>query len=160
MSEDVSADLEDCPVAKDDAKKFAKMALIFSNPVTLSVHIGRDILFNGSKITTEMQAAYMAWYSAQFEEFGINMGKAMAQFWFGGEQAEALPESIEDDPKEHHRKRGHNGDKKHGDKKHKEKKDKKHGDKKEHHKKEKMGKHGDKREHHESIPEDAERFIF
>jgi hypothetical protein len=72
------------------------MSVAFSNPASLSWHIGKDLVVHGVDIYHEVMAAVSAMESnpKKFYDFGFNVGRAGAQIIVGQEGPEEIPETT------------------------------------------------------------------
>ena len=85
-----------CASIPGDFRKIAELAAAFSNPVTLVIKIGIDLVFHGKSIYKEIKAAIAAFEAdpRNYFGFGYNIGSAAAHI-FIGEQGEALRKEIQ-----------------------------------------------------------------
>lgn len=85
-----------CASIPGDFRKIATLAAAFSNPVTLVIKIGLDLIFHGKSIYNEIKAAIAAYQAdpRDYYGFGYNVGSAAAHI-FIGEQGDALRKEIE-----------------------------------------------------------------
>jgi hypothetical protein len=77
----------DCKGIEGDFKKLAEMAVVFSNPESAVIHVGKDIIIHGISIYHEVTAAVKALEVTpkKYYDFGFNIGKAAAQIIIGEE---------------------------------------------------------------------------
>jgi hypothetical protein len=83
----VKSAMTDCKDIEKDWKKLEEMALVFSNPQSAVVHIGKDIIVHGHDIFKEIKGAIKAYDTTprDYYHFGFNVGKAGAQIILGEE---------------------------------------------------------------------------
>jgi hypothetical protein len=84
-------------VTKRELEIFEHMLAEFSDPKSLAIKAGKNIVLNGVEIYKEISAAYTSYKVAEYENFGRDMGVAMALVLIGAcdEKAEACDESSE-----------------------------------------------------------------
>ena len=85
-----------CPGVVADWDKLASMASIFKSPMAFAYHVGQDILVNGVSIFHEIEAATVAWSAKNYEEFGKDVGEALAHLVLGGASQADL--TLAEDP--------------------------------------------------------------
>lgn len=79
----VKTAVSDCKGVEGDFEKLEAMAAIFSNPQSVVIHIGKDLVVHGHDIFKEVKRAISAYDSHDFKNFGYNIGKAAAQIIIG-----------------------------------------------------------------------------
>jgi len=82
----IENDMQYCKNVDADWVKLKNMVSIFQHPMSLVYHIGKDLSVNGIEIFTEVKSAITDYQSSQWEEFGINVGKATAKTILGMER--------------------------------------------------------------------------
>lgn len=75
--------LKDCASLKADWKRLSEMAAIFSSPSSFAYHVGKDLIINGRQIYSEVNNAITDYHSAQWQDFGYNVGMAAAKLIVG-----------------------------------------------------------------------------
>jgi hypothetical protein len=76
--QEASSELVDCETAEEDFEKLARMASSFAHPWAFAFHAGMNIIIDHVEITDEIHAAVQAWDAPDFQEFGFNVGEALA----------------------------------------------------------------------------------
>ncbi len=66
--------LKDCSSVKNDLSILAKMAEIFSHPLSLIWQVGKSLVVNGSDIFDKISKAITAYKNGEYFEFGKNIG--------------------------------------------------------------------------------------
>ena len=74
----LGAMMKDCPKVKGDFEKLEYMASVFSSPQTFAWHLSKDLLVNGVNIYNEITDSVTQWKSNNYEDFGKDVGKALA----------------------------------------------------------------------------------
>ena len=62
------------------------MAKVFTNPVELVYDVGKALILHGVDIYHEMSSSISSFSVGDYNMFGFNMGKAMAQVFLGSKQ--------------------------------------------------------------------------
>ena len=79
----ISAMMKVCPKVKGDFEKLEYMASVFSSPQTFAWHVAKDLFVNGVNIYKEVTDSVTQWKSKNYEDFGKDVGKALAQLLVG-----------------------------------------------------------------------------
>ena len=70
--------VKDCKGVEGDFEKLTKMAAYFSNPESIVIHIGKDLVIHGHDIYKEIKGAISAYDKHDYYNFGFEIGKAAA----------------------------------------------------------------------------------
>jgi len=90
----VKAGMSDCSDLKADWGKLEAMIKIFDSPTSFAYHVGKDLMVNGKDIFSEIEAAVTDYESANWEDFGFQVGEAAAKTLLGEEpKVAAMPGS-------------------------------------------------------------------
>jgi hypothetical protein len=81
--EDLSSILGDCQEVTQLWSTINTWAHTFTNPISFAMHVGTDILVNGSDIYNDIEGAISTWENQDFEKFGEDVGDAMAKIIVG-----------------------------------------------------------------------------
>ena len=73
----------DSDVTKREIEIFESMLKSFEDPKSLAIKAGQNIVLNGVEIYHEISAAYTSYKVAEYENFGRDMGVAMALVFIG-----------------------------------------------------------------------------
>jgi hypothetical protein len=87
--QEASLELVDCDAAEEDFARLAHMASSFAHPWAFAFHAGMNIIINHVEITNEIQTAIQAWDAPDYQEFGFNVGEALAHVLVAEENAQA-----------------------------------------------------------------------
>lgn len=79
----ISGDLQDCAGGVTGIENLVKMAEGFSSPVDFAYHVGKDLLLHGVDIYSEVNDAVTAYGASNYNKFGEDIGKALAQVLLG-----------------------------------------------------------------------------
>lgn len=79
----ISSAVKDCKGVTGDFEKLEETAAIFSNPESVVIHIGKDLIIHGKNIFSEVNGAIKAYDKKDFYHFGFNIGKAASQILIG-----------------------------------------------------------------------------
>jgi hypothetical protein len=74
--------LKDCASMKNDLSILAKMAEIFTHPLSLIWQVGKSLIVNGSDIFSKISDAITADKKVKYFEFGKNVGLALSEVFF------------------------------------------------------------------------------
>lgn len=74
--------LKDCTSVQNDIQILAKMAEIFSHPLSLIWQVGKSLIVNGSDIFDKISQAITAYKNGQYFDFGKNIGQALSEVFF------------------------------------------------------------------------------
>ena len=86
----IQGDISDCEVSAEDAKKLADMAKNFKSPWSFAFTVGKNILLNGVDIYHEISDAVTAYDSADYYNFGYDVGEALEEVLVGGKPSDFL----------------------------------------------------------------------
>ena len=75
----ISGDIKTCKEGITGIDNLIKMAESFKSPWSFAYHVAHDLLVNGVEIFHEVDSAISDYDASNFEGFGENIGKAMAQ---------------------------------------------------------------------------------
>lgn len=75
--------IKQCEGVEADVVALEKMLEVFNNPHTFAFHVGKDLMINGVQIYKEINDAVKQFESANYFEFGEDLGLALAQLIFG-----------------------------------------------------------------------------
>lgn len=75
--------MADCSSTQADWQKLENIAKDLSNPKSIAMHIGKDILVNGKDIFSEVTTAVSDYKSSQWKDFGKQVGEAAAKVVLG-----------------------------------------------------------------------------
>ena len=78
--------IQDCKGAEQDTKNLLIMIQAFKNPTTFIYDIAKSLLLNGREIYHYITSAVSAYKNQQWEQFGQDVGQALAAVIFGGQQ--------------------------------------------------------------------------
>merc|ERR1712228_116171 len=81
----ISGDIKDCKAGISGFESLIQMAKNFENPWSFAYHVGKDLLVNGVKIYHEVDDAIADYEVSDYNGFGENIGKALAQVLIGEE---------------------------------------------------------------------------
>lgn len=87
--------VKDCESIKDSMGKIAKMAEIFAHPWSLVWQVGKNLFVNGADIFGKISLAMQSYQSAQYYEFGKNLGEALSEVFFNQTNQEAVKRVID-----------------------------------------------------------------
>lgn len=59
------------------------MAKVFTNPVELVYNVGKALILHGVNIYHEISSSVTSFSTGDYNMFGFNMGKAMAEVFLG-----------------------------------------------------------------------------
>jgi len=83
--QDVETAVSDCASIATEWATIVEWSHNFSDPWSLAIHVGTDILVNGSQIYSDITGAVSAWDSQEYETFGEDVGNALAKIIVGQE---------------------------------------------------------------------------
>jgi len=83
--EDLGHALEDCKSVTTLWSTITNWAHTFTNPISFAYHVGKDVLVNGSSIYNDIEGAISSWEAGQYEQFGEDVGDALAKVIVGME---------------------------------------------------------------------------
>jgi len=87
----VKTGMSDCSDLKADWGKLESMIEVFNSPTSFAYHVGKDLVLNGKDIFSEIESAVTDYESANWEDFGYQVGEAAAKTILGNEPAVAEP---------------------------------------------------------------------
>jgi len=67
------------------------MIKVFSSPTSFAYHVGKDLMVNGKDIFGEIESAVTDYESANWEDFGYQVGEAAAKTILGEEPVVTMP---------------------------------------------------------------------
>lgn len=70
------------------------MAKVFTNPVELVFNVGRALILHGVNIYDEISSSVSSFSVGNYNMFGFNMGKAMAEVFLGYQSKQAEVEDA------------------------------------------------------------------
>ena len=88
LVEDLANTIHACAGDVKQIENLINMAKTFSNPISFAWHAGKDLLIHGVDIYHEINDAIIQYDASNYEGFGEDVGKAMAQVLIGAEQQE------------------------------------------------------------------------
>lgn len=59
------------------------MAKVFTNPIELTYNVGKALILHGINIYDEISASVTSFSAGNYNTFGFNMGKALAEVFLG-----------------------------------------------------------------------------
>tara|TARA_B110000285_G_C15086888_1_gene596723 strand:+ start:494 stop:1732 length:1239 start_codon:yes stop_codon:yes gene_type:complete len=83
--------MSDCSNLKADWSRLETMVSVFNSPTSFAYHVGKDLLVNGRDIFGELETAVTDYESANWHDFGFQVGEAAAKTLIGTEPAVAMP---------------------------------------------------------------------
>jgi len=83
--EDLSSVLGDCQSVVSLWSTIETWAHTFTNPISFAMHVGKDILVNGTDIYNDIEGAISTWDQGEYEQFGEDVGDALAKIIVGME---------------------------------------------------------------------------
>jgi len=75
---------------KKELTKLEDLAKAFSNPASFAYHVGKDILVNGVQIYHEIKDSIVQYDAGNYQLFGEDIGRALAQILIGGKMQKAF----------------------------------------------------------------------
>ena len=81
--EGIGKALGDCKSIEKDVSKLIQMAAVFKSPISFAWHLGKDLIVNGVQIYHEINQSITEYKAAQYYDFGVDAGKALALVVFG-----------------------------------------------------------------------------
>merc|ERR1712195_321921 len=87
----VKSGMSDCSNLKADWGKLEAMIKVFSSPTSFAYHVGKDLMVNGKDIFGEIESAVTDYESANWEDFGYQVGEAAAKTILGEEPVVTMP---------------------------------------------------------------------
>jgi len=84
----ISGDVATCKKAPADIKRIEEITKAFTNPWSVAFHIAKDLIVNRVDIFHEIETSVTDWRSAKYEDFGVNVGEALAKAVLGFDQME------------------------------------------------------------------------
>merc|ERR1712004_104108 len=81
--ESISGDIQDCAGGVTGIENLVKMAANFKDPWSYAYHVGKDLLVHGVDIYNEVNDAVTQYGAGQYQSFGEDIGKALAQVFVG-----------------------------------------------------------------------------
>lgn len=87
----VKAGMSDCSNLKADWSRLETMVSVFNSPTSFAYHVGKDLMVNGQDIFSELETAVTDYESANWKDFGFQVGEAAAKTLIGTEPAVAIP---------------------------------------------------------------------
>ena len=86
LVEDLANSIHACAGDVTQIENLINMAKTFSDPLSFAYHAGKDLLIHGVDIYNEINDAITQYDASNYEGFGEDVGKAMAQVLIGAEQ--------------------------------------------------------------------------
>lgn len=81
--EEVEPIVSDCASITNEWSTIVNWAHTFTNPISFAMHVGEDILLNGTDIYNDIEDAITSWNSGSYEKFGEDVGDALAKVIVG-----------------------------------------------------------------------------
>ena len=75
--------LTDCRGVETEINKLVSTVSSFSNPVTLTFHVGEDLVVNGYDIYEEITQAVSMWEAGSYTQCGVEIGEALEKTLIG-----------------------------------------------------------------------------
>lgn len=75
----IPTSISTCKAIEQDLSAVVKMAEVFSNPLSLIYHVGKNLVVNGIDIFKKIANALIAFGEADYFTFGENVGEAMSE---------------------------------------------------------------------------------
>ena len=83
MVKTIAGGVKDCGSGVSGIENLVHMAEGFASPWSFAYHVGKDLLVNGVEIFHEVEDAVDQYEAGNFEGFGEDIGKALAQVFVG-----------------------------------------------------------------------------
>ena len=84
----MAGDIQDCAGGISGIENLVHMAANFASPWSFAYHVGKDLLVNGVAIYHEVDDAIAKYEASDYNGFGEDIGKALAQVFLGSSQLE------------------------------------------------------------------------
>jgi hypothetical protein len=81
--DEIEADIADCKVSAEDAKKLTEMAKNFKSPWSFIFHMGKNILLDGVDIYNEIESALDYYDKGDYYNYGYQLGEALEHVLVG-----------------------------------------------------------------------------